>query len=232
MLLMVWGLSKAIAAPAIAYANADRIAYAIHWAAVPALLLFAMYAAVGNARFFGEAIDPTLGKEDRTTIVDGRVADNTTQQFLLFLIGLFALAVTLPNHRLSIIPAVSITFVDRSDRFLDRIPDTTGPSRLRVRFDGLHEPWNADRLDLALDLLDDWSAGARRHGRADDRGLAARTRSRPSGFFAGRSMKLRISPVSTTWSMPRPGGSSSSSATREGTLEPRSVAPPFRTTMQ
>ena len=110
MLLLVWGLSKAIAAPAVADTNADRIAYAIHWAAIPALLLFAMYAAVGNARFFSEAIDPTLGKEDQKTIVDGRVADNTTQQFLLFLIGLFGLAVTLPNHRLSIIPAVSITF--------------------------------------------------------------------------------------------------------------------------
>ncbi len=44
-------------------------------------------------------------------VVDGRVADNTTQQFLLFMVGALALSVTLPLERLSIVAAVSITFV-------------------------------------------------------------------------------------------------------------------------
>ena len=70
-----------------------------------------MYGAIGNARFFSEAIDPTLGKESQKMIVDGRVADNSTQQFLLFLIGSLALSVTLPDRKLSIVAAVSITFV-------------------------------------------------------------------------------------------------------------------------
>lgn len=111
MLLLVWSLSKAIAPPAIADVAGDRLAYAIHWAIPPALVLVAMYGAIGNARFFSEAIDPTLGKESQKMIVDGRVADNTTQQFLLFLVGLLSLAVTLPVNRLSVLPAVSITFV-------------------------------------------------------------------------------------------------------------------------
>ena len=111
MLLLVWLLSKAIAPPVMADTAGDRLAYAVRWATLPAALLFAMYGAIGNARFFSEAIDPTLGKESHKIIVDGRVADNSTQQFVLFLVGSLALSVTLPAHRMSIIAAVSITFV-------------------------------------------------------------------------------------------------------------------------
>jgi hypothetical protein len=111
MALLVWLLSKAIALPIIVDTAGERLAYAIRWATLPAILLFAMYGAVGNARFFSEAIDPTLGKENQKMVVDGRVADNSTQQFLLFLVGSLALSVTLPAHRLSIIAAASITFV-------------------------------------------------------------------------------------------------------------------------
>ncbi len=111
MIVMVWALAKYIPAPAIADTAADRIAYALPWAAPPALLFFFMVGAVGNARFKSEAIDPTAGKESERMIVDGRVADNTHQQLMLFLIGLLGLAVTLPADRLSVIAAVAITFV-------------------------------------------------------------------------------------------------------------------------
>jgi hypothetical protein len=111
MLLMVWGLSSAITPPAIADTAGDRIAYALRWAVLPALTFFAMVVAVGNARFLSEAIDPTLGKESQKMVVDGRVADNTLQQLVLFLVGMLALAVTLPLHRITIVAAVSITFV-------------------------------------------------------------------------------------------------------------------------
>jgi len=111
MLVMVWGLSSAIAPPGIADTAADRIAYALRWAVPPALLFLAMVAAVGNARFASEAIDPTRGKESPKMVVDGRVADNTLQQLVLFLVGMLALSVSLPIARMSIIPAVSITFV-------------------------------------------------------------------------------------------------------------------------
>ena len=111
MLVLVWGLSSVIAPPAIADAAADRIAYALRWAVPPALLFFAMVAAVGNARFASEAIDPTRGKESPKMIVDGRVADNTLQQLVLFLVGMLALSLSLPIGHMSIVPAVSITFV-------------------------------------------------------------------------------------------------------------------------
>jgi hypothetical protein len=111
MVVMVWALSSAIAPPVIADTQGDRIAYALRWAVLPALLFFAMVVVVGNARFLSEAIDPTLGKESQKMVVDGRVADNTLQQLVLFLVGTSALAVTLPLHRITIVAAVSITFV-------------------------------------------------------------------------------------------------------------------------
>lgn len=111
MTLLVWALSSAIAVPDIPDTAGDRLAYGIRWATFPALIFLAMVVTVGNARFASEAIDPTLGKESQKMIVDGRVADNTLQQLVLFLVGMFGLAVTLPLHRLSIVAAVSITFV-------------------------------------------------------------------------------------------------------------------------
>ena len=110
MMLLVWVLSRAIPAPSIAGA-AERLAYALPWAVVAAIPLFMMLGAVGNARFLSQAIDPTLGKEDKKTIVNGRVADNTLQQFAIFAVALLALSVILPPDRLSFIPATGITFV-------------------------------------------------------------------------------------------------------------------------
>jgi hypothetical protein len=111
MILLVWMLSTAIHPPAIADTAADRLSFALPWAVVAALPFFFMVAAVGNARFNSEAIDPTLGKESQKMIVDGRVADNTLQQLVLFLVGMLALSVTLPIERLSVVAAVSLTFV-------------------------------------------------------------------------------------------------------------------------
>ena len=111
MILLVWGLSSIIAAPAIEDTPSGRLAYALHRAVLPALTFFAMIVAVGNARFGSEAIDPTLGKESQKMVVDGRVADNTTQQFLLFLVGILALSVSLPMEWLSIVAAIAVTFM-------------------------------------------------------------------------------------------------------------------------
>ena len=111
MIIFVWGLSAVVPQPIVADTAADRLAYALRWAVLPALTLLAMIVAVGNARFASEAIDPTLGKESRKMVVDGRVADNTTQQLLLFLVGILALSVTLPLVRLNVVAALAITFV-------------------------------------------------------------------------------------------------------------------------
>ena len=111
MVALVWAIKTVWPQPHVTDANGDRLAYAARWAVVAVLPLFFMIAAVGNARFASEAIDPTAGREDHKLVVNGRVADNTTQQFLLFLTGLTALSVSVPIGWISIIPALAITFV-------------------------------------------------------------------------------------------------------------------------
>jgi hypothetical protein len=103
-------LSTLVPAPAGVETLAERVAYAARWLAFAALPLFAMVAAVGNARFASEAIDPTRGAEDRKIIVNGRVADNTTQQLLLFACGLLGIAASLGPERMGVVRAAAITF--------------------------------------------------------------------------------------------------------------------------
>lgn len=110
MILSLWLLYAALPA-SDADSLADRLAYALKWVAVAALPLVVMLAAVGNARFLSEAIDPTLGKEDSKTLIDGRVADNTLQQYLLFLVGSLALAAVVEGPKVKIVAAAAITFV-------------------------------------------------------------------------------------------------------------------------
>jgi MAPEG family. len=111
MVVLVWAIGTYLPAPNVQDAYGDRIGYALRWSVVAALPLFFMTAAVGNSRFLGKAIDPTKHKEDPKLLVNGRVADNTTQQFLLFLVGIMALSTTLPIARISYVAAVAITFV-------------------------------------------------------------------------------------------------------------------------
>ena len=109
MAASVYVLSRLLPVPG-AQATADRLAYALKWAVVAAAPYFVMLASVGNARFFSEAIDPTRGAEDRSMTIIGRVADNTTQQLLLLLIGSLALAVQLPAGQLQVVGAAAIVF--------------------------------------------------------------------------------------------------------------------------
>ena len=111
MALGMWLLSTLLPPPAGMETLADRLAYAARWLAFAALPLFAMIASVGNARFASEAIDPTLGLEDNKTKINGRVADNTTQQLLLFACGLLGLAASLPAGWMGVIRAAAIVFV-------------------------------------------------------------------------------------------------------------------------
>ena len=111
MALAMWLLTALLPAPSGVETVAGRLAYAARWLAFAALPLFAMVAAVANARFLGEAIDPTQGREDSRMIVNGRVADNTTQQLLLFACGLLGLAASLPPDWTGVIRSAAIVFV-------------------------------------------------------------------------------------------------------------------------
>jgi hypothetical protein len=94
-----------------AFGPADRVAYALKWNAVAAAPLFAMLVSIGNARFKSEAIDPTLGKESLTMIVDARVASNTLEQLLIFVVATLALAAASDGDAVKIVGAEEITFV-------------------------------------------------------------------------------------------------------------------------
>ena len=110
MIASLWIFTRLLPDPG-ATDLASRLAYALKWDALAALPLFFMLAAVGNARFLSEAIDPTLGKENQKMIVDGKVADNTLQQFAIFVVGTTALAAGLEGNSVKVVGAAAITFV-------------------------------------------------------------------------------------------------------------------------
>src|SRR5690242_12912885 len=95
--IMIGGLiSLSSVMPRLA-ANADageRLAFAVKWLALAAAPLFMVIMAIGNARFQSKAIDPTAGKEGRSMLINGRVAENTLQQFALFSAAILAVAAT------------------------------------------------------------------------------------------------------------------------------------------
>ena len=93
-------------------ANAgERLAYAVKWDAFALLPLFLAIVAVGNARFASEAIDPLAGKESREMIINGRVVDNTVQQYLLFVPATLAVAASARGDEVGIIAAAAVIFV-------------------------------------------------------------------------------------------------------------------------
>ena len=89
----------------------SRLAYTLQANAFAVIPLLAGIIAVGNNRFLSEAIDPTLRKEDEVTQINGRVVENTLQQFVLFLIATTALSVNLTAAQMRIIPSATIVFV-------------------------------------------------------------------------------------------------------------------------
>ena len=111
MVAAMYLVGTGLPAPAGMDSAGDRIAFAASCLAFAAVPLFLMVAAIGNARFLGEAIDPTRGAESPAMIVNGRVADNTLQQFALFVAGSLGLAANLPPERMAIVTAAAIVFV-------------------------------------------------------------------------------------------------------------------------
>jgi len=89
----------------------SRLAYVLQANAFAVIPLLTAIMAVGNNRFLSEAIDPTLQKEDAATQINGRVVENTLQQFVLFLVATTALSVNLTTAQMRIIPAAVIVFV-------------------------------------------------------------------------------------------------------------------------
>jgi hypothetical protein len=88
-----------------------RLGYTIQANAFAVIPLLLGILVVANARFLGDAIDPTLQKENVAMQINGRVVDNTLQQFVLFLVATTALSVNATSAQMRLIPAATIVFV-------------------------------------------------------------------------------------------------------------------------
>ena len=110
MIFSLWLFYHLLPQPA-AFDVSARLAYALKWDALAALPLFFMLASIGNARFKSEAIDPTLGVESQSMKVDARVANNTLEQFVIFVVATIALAAAVDGEAVRIVGSASITFV-------------------------------------------------------------------------------------------------------------------------
>jgi len=89
----------------------NRIAFALQMNVFAVIPLFLMLITVGNERFLSDAIDPTRHAESKMMEVDGRVADNTLQQNVVFLIGTLALATLIPPEATKVLAALATVFV-------------------------------------------------------------------------------------------------------------------------
>jgi hypothetical protein len=111
MAASIWLLTGALPAPAIPDAPAERLAYALRANIAAVVPLFVMIVTVANARFLGEAIDPTRHAESRSMDINGRVADNTLQQNFVFAVASLTLSTVVPLQHLQVVWACAIVFV-------------------------------------------------------------------------------------------------------------------------
>ena len=88
-----------------------RLGYTIQANAIAVIPFLLGILVVANARFLSDAIDPTLPKENMAMRINGRVVDNTLQQFVLFLVATMAISVNATSAEMSLIPAATIVFV-------------------------------------------------------------------------------------------------------------------------
>jgi uncharacterized MAPEG superfamily protein len=111
MLAALFALAQSISGLSVGADAGERLAYAAQWTAIAAAPLFFAIVAVGNARFKSEAIDPTAGKESPQMIINGRVVDNTVQQYALFVAASFAVAAAATGNDLGVVGAAALIFV-------------------------------------------------------------------------------------------------------------------------
>lgn len=90
----------------------DTARAALAWLALaPAVVMFVLVTAVGNARFAGPGIDPLQGKDPPFVIVTNRVLANTVEQTLIFVLSGVALIALVPVEQLGAVPSLAVLFV-------------------------------------------------------------------------------------------------------------------------
>lgn len=77
----------------------------------PAVLLFALATAIGNARFFTAAIDPLAGRDGRFVAVSRRVLTNTLEQSAVLVLAGWLWLEAAPGQAARWLPAIAVLFV-------------------------------------------------------------------------------------------------------------------------
>ena len=111
MVFGLWLLTRVLPAPGISDDLGNRLAYAMGANVFALTPLVIVLMAIANARFLSDAIDPTRGAESASMQIDGRVADNTLQQSLVFVVASLGVSTRIPLHMLQVIWACAIVFV-------------------------------------------------------------------------------------------------------------------------
>src|SRR3974390_3386080 len=75
MIISIFVIFRLIPSPQRLADTGSHLAYALQVNLVAVLPLLVGIMWVGNGRFLSEAIDPTLGKEDRAQVINGRVVE-------------------------------------------------------------------------------------------------------------------------------------------------------------
>jgi MAPEG family protein len=111
MVALVSALYAVLPPPANVSGSADRLAYALRLDLLAVLPLFLMIAAVGNARFASEAINPLVPTDNPKVVVNARVASNTLEQTAVFIVATGALSTLLAPERLGLLAASTAAFI-------------------------------------------------------------------------------------------------------------------------
>ncbi|WP_413167246.1 MAPEG family protein [Capilliphycus salinus ALCB114379] len=88
----------------------ERLIFALRWQIIPALMLFAGVATVGNYRFVSPAINPLAKAESEQMQVHLRYLSNTLEQVILFAIASLICATFLDGETIKLIPILSVLF--------------------------------------------------------------------------------------------------------------------------
>jgi hypothetical protein len=111
MVLVLTALSVVIPQPPDILSVADRLAFALRWDLLAIVPLVLMLSRVADGRFRTDAINPLAQRETRAQLIDGRVASNTLEQYVLFLVGSLTLSTFLTPKYLPTLAAACVGFV-------------------------------------------------------------------------------------------------------------------------
>lgn len=111
MALLVWALYQGLPVPPVNDDTLSRLIFTLRLDVLALVPLFLMLIVVGNDRFLTKGINPLYHAEDRATEINGRVADNTMQQTLVFIVSTLALSTFLTADSIRLVVALVSVFI-------------------------------------------------------------------------------------------------------------------------